>query len=102
MVSRSAAASVRPLPGCKTFNDTYSDLNIVLYFAKEKKGGLLSYLHTYIHKYPNNLLEDEIQCIVGVTCMGSVATSFYSVQPLYNGGKCDQAADPAPRSGTYR
>lgn len=30
-VSRSAAASVRPLPGCKTFNDTYSDLNIVFY-----------------------------------------------------------------------
>lgn len=58
---------VCPLPGCKTLNDTYSDLNIVLYFEKKKWPPVL---FTYIHKYPNNLLEDEIQCIVGVNMHG--------------------------------
>lgn len=47
--SGSAAASARPLPGCKTFNDTYSDLNIGLYFGKEKEkkvASCLIYIHT--------------------------------------------------------
>lgn len=58
-------------------------------------------LFTYIHKYPNNLFEDDTVyswCNMHGLCCKPPS----SVQKLYNGGKYDKAADPAPQSGTYR